>query len=328
MIINDNYETITCRICGEQCRRLCGSHIERKHKITSKEYKIMFPGAPISSQSYLENTLPKNGKHMKDDKYKKMFSEKIKGDKNPNHKSKTTKEERQNRSPFSKKFSKYKGTDDEINEMVNNFTINATKDRVNNTCIEYYLNKGYDLETSKEMLKKRQRTFTLEKCIEKYGEENGYEIYTLRQEKWQNSLNENGNMKNGFSLISQTLFDEISKRIEGEFKYASNGGELKLRKKDGGVWMYDFTDIERKKIIEYHGDIYHGNPNIYSDNDNPNPFKKNLTAKEIWENDNKKLEIANNEGYEVFYIWDSEFNKVDIEEKNKIIEKCIQFLIK
>ena len=37
-----------------------------------------------------------------------MFSEKIKGEKNPNHKSNTTDLERKSRSPFSKEFIKYK----------------------------------------------------------------------------------------------------------------------------------------------------------------------------------------------------------------------------
>jgi hypothetical protein len=36
-----------------------------------------------------------------------MFSEKIKGEKNPNHKSNTTELERKSRSPFSKEFIKY-----------------------------------------------------------------------------------------------------------------------------------------------------------------------------------------------------------------------------
>jgi hypothetical protein len=45
---------------------------------------------------------------MKKEIYKKMFSEKIKGKNNPNHKSNTTIEQRIERSPFSKDFYKNK----------------------------------------------------------------------------------------------------------------------------------------------------------------------------------------------------------------------------
>jgi hypothetical protein len=31
MKIDDNLETVTCRICGEQCRRIYGKHLKFKH---------------------------------------------------------------------------------------------------------------------------------------------------------------------------------------------------------------------------------------------------------------------------------------------------------
>jgi hypothetical protein len=42
-----------------------------------------------------------------------MFSEKIKGDKNPNHKNNTTLEQRKLNSPFSKDFINYSGLTEE-----------------------------------------------------------------------------------------------------------------------------------------------------------------------------------------------------------------------
>jgi hypothetical protein len=80
--------------------------------MTTKEYKKMFPDAPIMTLSDKIKTSENSGKHMKDEKYKKMFSEMFSGDKNPNHKSKTTEKERRSRSPFSKEFSEYKSEDD------------------------------------------------------------------------------------------------------------------------------------------------------------------------------------------------------------------------
>jgi len=52
---------------------------------------------------------------------------------------------------------------------------------------EYYLKKGLSEEESLEALSKRQCTFSLEKCINKYGDE-GLNIWKNRQEKWYNKI--------------------------------------------------------------------------------------------------------------------------------------------
>ena len=96
MKINDNNETVTCRICGEQCKRIYGKHLKFAHNdMTTMEYKKLFPGAPIMALSDVGKTTINSGKHMKEERYKKMFSEKIKGDKNPmwgkNHSEETKK---------------------------------------------------------------------------------------------------------------------------------------------------------------------------------------------------------------------------------------------
>lgn len=92
--------------------------------------------------------------------------------------------------------------------------------------------------------------------------------------------------------------------------------------------MYDFACLDRNKIIEYQGDMYHANPKIYEEHEYPHPFRKNKTSKEIWDHDKKKKMRANEEGFEVLYIWDSEFRRVSSDRKKKIIQKCINFLSK
>ena len=313
-------DLITCKVCGFKSQRIYGRHL-KSHDITSEDYKKMFPGEPLYSESDAKNTSKNSGKHMKNDKYKKMFSEKIKGEKNPNHKSKTTLEQRQKCSPFSDKF-------------INYYDDNQRKEFVKNICdkksyttrIDYWLNKGMLEEEAKEKLSERQRTFTLEKCIQKYGEEKGTEVYTKRQEKWQKSLNENGNLKQGFSKSSQELFysiiDFYSIEDRKDIYFATKNQEYRLNKKEGGVWIYDFVDLPNKKIIEYNGDEYHANPNIFESTDYPHPFRKNITASEIWEKDKRKIEVANEEGFEVLTIWDSEYRK----HKSDVIERCKKYL--
>jgi len=55
--------------------------------------------------------------------------------------------------------------------------------------IDFWIKKGYSEIEAKEMLSERQRTFSLEKCIKKYGLEKGQEVFNQRQIKWQETLN-------------------------------------------------------------------------------------------------------------------------------------------
>jgi hypothetical protein len=330
MEINDNKEEVTCRICGEQCKRIYGKHLKFKHdNMTTDEYKRLYPGAPIMALSDKEKTTINGGKHMKNEKYKKMFSEMFKGDKNPNHSSRATEQERRSRSPFSKDFIKYKGIEN-IEEHISSFAKQAIKDRISNTTLEYYVNKGYSIEESKDLLKNRQSTFSLEKCISKYGDEEGYKRWMDRQEKWQKNMLENGNVKCGYSKISQELFYNLLKNYDIENSdmskvyFATKNKEYFISLKNEGFFIYDFVDLNNKKIIEFNGDLYHANPNIYEENDYPHPYYKNNgpSALETWNKDKLKIDIAKENGFDVLVVWDSEYRK----DKNKVIEKCLNFL--
>jgi G:T-mismatch repair DNA endonuclease (very short patch repair protein) len=71
-------------------------------------------------------------------------------------------------------------------------------------------------------------------------------------------------------------------------------------------------------IIEYFGDYWHCNPNKY----NAEYFnvKKGLTAKEIWDYDNTKLELIKNYGYNLEVIWETEL-KLNNDKLLNIINK-------
>jgi hypothetical protein len=274
-------ELITCKICGKQSTRIYGRHL-KSHGLTSKEYLKLYPGASLYTKSDNKQTTKNSGKHMKQEKYKKMFSEMFSGENNPNCKSKTTEEQRKQRSPFSKHFTKY-NNENEALEFARKVNNNIPKEH-KTTNIEYYLNKGYSQEESEKMLSDRQKTFTLEKCVEKYGEERGIQIFNERQIKWQKSLNENGNLKHGFSKSSQKLFYKILEFYDMKFHkfifFATKNKEFNLPKNEGGLWIYDFTDVKNKKIIEYNGDEYHANPNIFESHEISHPFRKQYTAEQ------------------------------------------------
>jgi hypothetical protein len=223
-------------------------------------------------------------------------------------------------------------SEEEAVEYIRKHQSNASKhvnydERLAPNNVEYWINKGFTEEESKQKVSERQRTFSLEICIQKYGEEEGKKRFTERQNKWLTSLTQNGNMVIGYSKISQELFYSILEHYEindrENIHFATHNKEFKLLKKDGGVWLYDFTDIKNKKIIEFHGDLYHGNPKKFTSTDCPHPFRKDITAQEIWDKDELKINIAEENGYEVLIIWDSEYRWGN---KQEVINRCITFL--
>lgn len=202
------------------------------------------------------------------------------------------------------------------------YKLSVCRKRKNN--INYWLDRGYSLSDSKKNQSDSQTTFTLSKCIEKYGLELGTQRWQERQEKWSSSLLKNGNLKIGYSKVSQDLFDDICNNLHNTnyIFYGKKNKELSIvngNKSKG--FLYDFTDLFGKKIIEFNGDIYHGNPCMFEKLDKPNPFK-DMRCEEIWERDRIKIDLAKENGFEVLVIWESEYRS----DKVGTLNKCLDFI--
>jgi hypothetical protein len=65
---------------------------------------------------------------------------------------------------------------------------------INPTQIGYWIKKGYSESESILKRSEYQRTFSLEKCIEKFGISEGTSLWNRRQKKWQESLNKSRNI--------------------------------------------------------------------------------------------------------------------------------------
>jgi len=94
--------------------------------------------------------------------------------------------------------------------------------------------------------------------------------------------------------------------------------QLQLKRNNKSWYMYDLN--YNKKIIEYNGDYWHCNPLLYDDHYYNKRTHK--TAKETWDSDLRKYKFAQEQGYEILIIWESEYKK----DKQGTIEKCINFL--
>ncbi len=182
----------------------------------------------------------------------------------------------------------------------------------NNTTIEYYLKQGLSLDEAKLALIDRQKTFTLEKCISKYGEEIGREKWKVRQEKWFSSYR-----KKSYSFTSQELFWKIQEDLsflpdEIAFATFDNGSKteiVNLNKEarlylDTRVVLPDFIHLPSKKIIEFDGVYYHKNT----------PENKTRELQ-------RDQDLIRN-GYTVLHINEKEYKLFPEEIKNK----CKEFL--
>lgn len=174
-------------------------------------------------------------------------------------------------SPFSSKHKRYQHLSEEEKEKaVSKFASNVRKEiPVENSPlhIEYYIKQGMSEGEAQKALKQRQCTFSLEKCIEKYGEEEGTKKWKERQKKWMTNFK-----KQNYSLISQMLFWEIYEKIKNDYNHIYFATLNANKEKDysgknheyifetGGTSFIkpDFIVRDIGKIIEFDGDYWHG----------------------------------------------------------------------
>lgn len=178
-----------------------------------------------------------------------------------------------------------------------------------------------------DALKKRMKgVFSLDWFIEKYGEFEGSNKYKERCEHIKNTTHfktYNATNKSNISKISQRLFNilyndpSLNLKIDKVYYQDLNHEHACYTGRN-----FDFVVLNRKKIIEFNGDKFHANPTIYNPDDTPNPYLPELKASQIWTDDAAKNKMAENNGFDVLVIWESEYKNNQL----NTIEKCKQFL--
>jgi hypothetical protein len=184
--------------------------------------------------------------------------------------------------------------------------------------IQYWLDRGFSDDEANKKIKEWQTTFTLEKCIKRYGEEKGTRVFNDRQEKWIKSLYANfKKYGDGRSPQSKWVNDIKAKLKEIGFDIPDKEKWIKDGKTNRS---YSFDLTIGKKMIEFNGDYWHMNPVKYKEDDFNKTIK--LLATEKWQYDAEKIKTAESNGYDVLIVWESEYN----ENPSTIIEKCIKHL--
>lgn len=201
-----------------------------------------------------------------------------------------------------------------------------------NTTILYYLNQGMNLNEANIALKKRQSTFSLEKCKDKYGEEQGIVRWNERQQKWLSTMNAKSDeekqriliakISNGAFVSKESLdfFGKLIIDLPQNLTYLYGNKEYFINHK-GKFWKYDFTILELKIIIEYNG--IHVHPRDDFDERWIHPFTKE-TKQQRLAHDKQKHDAAVANGFTVLYVW----NDMDLRSQQQHIVNVIAQLYK
>jgi hypothetical protein len=311
---------VICQICNRATANVTGAHMRNHKGWTPERYKLEFPNSQIIASNVLEKIREgsvKAGGRMREDYHRERLRKSFSGERNPMHKSNTTEEKRKSSSPFSPDFYLSRNPNlslDEAKSMARKkLSENAVVSWVKE---EYWMNKGFTKEESQKIISKKQSTFSLEKCIEKYGEIEGKKRWLDRQEKWIKNYR-----KTNYSKKSQELFSSIYPIIKNKYQNiyfatldenkqivdTGKNHEYRIRLKDR-IIMPDFYVEDIKKIIEFDGIYWHD----YKRRNKPENQKR--------EEERDKSLIDS--GYSILRINEKEWENDPVE----VIKKCMEFI--
>lgn len=172
---------------------------------------------------------------------------------------------------------------------------------------KYWENRGYTDEVLDKKLKEvqgRGKSY----WVSRFGEDEGIK----RFEEWKNKVTPTLSCRysisaNNFFTLLQEKFPEI------EMLFGENEKTVTVNGKKYFLDCY-FVYNDQKICIEFNGDYWHGNPEVYKEND---IIKGSMTCKEKWDIDKQRIKDIESLGYKVIVVWES---SVDIDEVVKEIK--------
>jgi hypothetical protein len=314
---------IKCLECGKDVNRLQWTHFKFKCSgkiINCNDYLEKYPTAKLVDESIakkttlsLENMIKKYGQ--------------VEGEKRWN----SYREKQALSNQFEYKNKKHGWTKEQFDSYNSSRAITLKK------CIERYGEKE-GLSKWHSYCDKQAYTNTKEYFVEKYGIELGQKKYIEYNKQKGTSgsaiavadkLNVTLDEAVEIILSRKSSKENLGSKIEKEFTelLESKIGKLEHTtfNKPFGKWCHDLNsyvifDIKHQDcVIEFNGDYWHCNPEIYKEN---KKIIGNAFAKDVWEKDKKKIQTAINHGFRVLVVWENEFRK----NKQETIERVIKWM--
>lgn len=111
------------------------------------------------------------------------------------------------------------------------------------------------------------------------------------------------NIAKKYSRSCIKWLDSVSKFSGAVIQHALNGGEYKI---PGTRYRADGYCADTNTIYEFHGDIYHGNPQVFDSTVKCHPFN-DKTAGELYADTQRKEQTIRELGYNLVVMWERDF---------------------
>lgn len=304
-------ENVKCEICGKKFKTITRTHL-KTHGFSVSDYKDKYPSAETHSVATRKKLSTNREeywveKHGSEEGKKKYLEyKKFLADKNT----------------FDYKKQKYKWSMEQFQEFNKSRAVTednlikkygqvegkkkyldyVDKQRDAGTSLDYFI----DLlgETAGKRRYKqvcRSKAHTLETYLTRYKDPD------LAKKKLVQFHEKRGDNPEYSSELERQFIVDLSATIDVSNLYSIVHG------KQFGQWCqeleqyvkYDLVSTTRMFCIEFNGDYWHCNPRMYtSDYQHPHA---GLTAKEIWDKEEKKLRTLKDQGYSIKVIWESDY---------------------
>lgn len=109
-----------------------------------------------------------------------------------------------------------------------------------------------------------------------------------------------------YSKIAIQWLEHEAKRRRIKIQHALNGGEFQI---PNTRFRVDGYHKPSNTVFEFHGDIYHGNPELFHKNSTPNPYS-DKTAGQLYRETMKREKLIQSLGYNLVTIWQNDFKKL------------------
>ena len=101
------------------------------------------------------------------------------------------------------------------------------------------------------------------------------------------------------------------KKQEVTIQHAEFGGEQRFSLDNGRSISVDGWCEETNTVYEFHGDAFHGNPQVYEADQYSNPFRKDVSAGELYRKTMEREEHIISLGLNLVSIWESEWLELE-----------------
>ena len=301
---------VECQLCKKSFKRITSTHLKTScvETITMQAYIKRFPNATLICDNIKklcsttkESTIAKYGLEIGSRKWDEYVS--LQAITN----SYEYKAEKYN---FSKKqFDEYNNSRSVTkHNMVSKYGTEIGLEKWNSYCerqrytnsIEYFIEKYGEMDGIikwNAYCDDRAKSRTIEFIMKKYS----VDILGAESILSERFANNNGNSSEGervFIQFIKSFLDEITNTYENK-QFCIWSDKL------AAPVFFDVTSSNRKKIIEYNGDYWHGNQSMYEDT-----FIIKQTGRTVLETrqrDEMKYQAAITRGFDLFIVWENEF---------------------